>query len=108
IQTTFGSEVGIIYFANFDAVMGSKGTNIPTTSHGWLFIHRTPVRNSGGFYLYPEAWHFFFFLPYLRLVAASAVISGLPWIKFRISLRTMLIATTLIALALGTIAIALR
>ena len=39
--------------------------------------------------------------PHWLLVILSAVLTALPWLPFRFSLRTMLIATTLIAVVLG-------
>jgi hypothetical protein len=50
-------------------------------------------------------------VPYWFLVLASMAITAAPWItliRFRFSLRTMLIATTLIAVVLGLIAVAMR
>jgi hypothetical protein len=48
----------------------------------------------------------FWFLAFVS--ATTAVLPWLPWIKWRFGLRTLLIATTLVALALGLIIFALR
>jgi hypothetical protein len=42
-------------------------------------------------------------LPYWLCSLITATIAGAPWISFRFSLRTLLIATTLIAVVLGLI-----
>ena len=43
------------------------------------------------------------FVPNKFLVLLSAIVAALPWIHWRFSLRTLLIATTLVAVALGLI-----
>jgi asparagine N-glycosylation enzyme membrane subunit Stt3 len=43
----------------------------------------------------------FWFLAFVS--ATTAVLPWLPWIKWRFTLRTMLIATTLVAVVLGLI-----
>jgi hypothetical protein len=48
----------------------------------------------------------FLFLPYWTIVLGASAISLLPWtlwLRFRFSLRTLLIATTLVAIVLGLI-----
>jgi hypothetical protein len=46
--------------------------------------------------------------PYLALVFLAATVGALPWMLQRFALRTLLIATTAIALALGLIIYATR
>jgi hypothetical protein len=41
--------------------------------------------------------------PYWALVVASAAIAPMAWLRWRFSLRTLLIATTLVAVVLGLI-----
>jgi hypothetical protein len=41
------------------------------------------------------------FIPYWILVLSSAVIASVPWLRWRFSLRTLLIVTTLVAIVLG-------
>jgi hypothetical protein len=51
------------------------------------------------------------FLPYwpvVLLASTLAVLGVLPWLRWRFSLRTLLIATTLVALVLGAIVYAVR
>jgi len=47
-------------------------------------------------------------LPYFLLVALSAAAVAVPWLRWRFSLRTLLIATTLVAVGLGWIVYANR
>ena len=47
-------------------------------------------------------------VPYWSLVSLSAVFAYLPWLHWRFSLRTLLIATTLVAVLLGAIVYAIR
>jgi hypothetical protein len=43
-------------------------------------------------------------IPYWFLVPLSATLAAIPWIRWRFSLRTLLIAITLVAVVLGVIA----
>jgi hypothetical protein len=47
-------------------------------------------------------------LPYWLLVLTSAAFGAIPWIHWRFSVRTLLIATTLVAVMLGLIVYAAR
>ncbi len=42
-------------------------------------------------------------VPYWSLVSLSAIFAAIPWLRWRFSLRTLLIATTLIAVGLGAV-----
>ena len=42
-------------------------------------------------------------IPYLLFVFVATVLATSPWLRFHFSLRTLLIATTLVAVALGLI-----
>jgi hypothetical protein len=69
--------------------------------------HSYPSRVWGKFQFDRDAW----FIPYWFLVLVSATltaISWLPWWSKRFSLRTLLIATTLVAVVLGAIVYAVR
>jgi glucose uptake protein GlcU len=46
--------------------------------------------------------------PYWLAVVVLAAIGGAPWIKPHFSLRTLLIATTLVAVILGAVVLAAR
>ena len=47
-------------------------------------------------------------IPHWLLAIAAAAITPLPWVPFRFSLRTLLIATTLVAVGMGLIVWAAR
>jgi hypothetical protein len=47
-------------------------------------------------------------LPYPLIVVLVTAIAAAPWIRWRFSLRTLLIATTLVAVVLGLICYAMR
>jgi hypothetical protein len=48
-----------------------------------------------------------FYLPFWLLVIGAAALSAMPWLSSRFSLRTLLIATTVVAVVLG-LAVAFR
>jgi hypothetical protein len=54
--------------------------------------------------------HFSFIAPYWFLILLTAAIAAAPWLRWpkRFSLRTLLIATTLVAVVLGLIVAVLR
>ena len=47
-------------------------------------------------------------IPLWFLVATSAILAVIPWVRWRFSLRTMLIATTLFAVGLGLVCYIVR
>jgi hypothetical protein len=47
-------------------------------------------------------------LPYWAVVFSTVACAGLPWLRWRFTLRTLLIATTLVAVGLGLIVAVLR
>jgi hypothetical protein len=47
-------------------------------------------------------------LPHWLPVLVATAFGALPWLTWRFSLRTLLIATTLVAVALGLVAVAIR
>ena len=51
---------------------------------------------------------FHLIVPHWFLVLTTGAIAGLPLVRWRFSLRTLLIATTLVAMVLGLIVVVLR
>jgi hypothetical protein len=47
-------------------------------------------------------------IPYWSFLASVVVVASLPWLKWRFSLRTLLIATTLVAVGIGVVVMTLR
>jgi hypothetical protein len=48
------------------------------------------------------------FAPYWFPVLISGVLAAVPWLRWRFNLRTLLIATTLVAIGLGTIVYSIK
>jgi hypothetical protein len=78
-------------------------------SHIWAFIHESlqasdveAIRELGFVRSSVPFKHLPILLPFLCSMAATAVA---PWLPWRFSLRTLLIATTLVAVVLGIIAV---
>jgi hypothetical protein len=62
----------------------------------------------GGFAYHVTPWHTTFRAPLWFPAVLFAALSALPWIRWRFSLRTLLIAMTLIAVGLGLAVYAAR
>jgi hypothetical protein len=56
-----------------------------------------------GFGYYYQKTHVFLMAPYWFAILTTIGLAAAPWIKWRFSLRTLLIATTLVAVGLGII-----
>jgi hypothetical protein len=89
------------------------GTVTHTSSEEWvkyLEDQRTRYGTSPMGDHWSRVWGAFFFqngnnVPFWFLVGVSVLLSGAPWrLRARFSLRTLLIATTLVAVVLGLIA----
>jgi hypothetical protein len=66
---------------------------------------QSPQHSILGFYIHHSQGEFAILLPYWFLVLFAMVLVAVPWIRWskRFSLRTLLIATTLVAVVLGLI-----
>jgi hypothetical protein len=64
----------------------------------------------GGFGYYVTPWNTTYRVPYWFLVLLFAMLGAAPWIKWskQFSLRTLLIATTIVAMVLGAVVYATR
>jgi hypothetical protein len=99
--TTFGSNAGAVYLD-----LMSLGFGRP---HPWqLSCLRMNTKAGGSFEWTVTQYKKAFRLPDWIFVGALAACTFAPWMKRRFSLRTMLIVTTLIAVALGGIVILRR
>jgi hypothetical protein len=61
-----------------------------------------------GFAVYTTFGHRTFRVPHWFFVLVSALAAAAPWIRWRFSLRTLLVAATLVAVVLGLVAYAAR
>jgi hypothetical protein len=97
------SAYGNIHFRKFG------DTAISTCiSDGWEFQSEltedlNEFKGSNGFQLLHRPGYFDLSIPYRFPVMLSATLTVAPWLRFRFSLRTLLIATTLVAVVLGLI-----
>jgi len=108
-KTTIGSEVGTIYFANFDTVAAYRYSNNSTATHDWVFERGKPVDDTScRFALDRDENGLYVAVPHWAIAATAAVIGGIIWLPWRFTLRTLLFATTLIAVVLGAIVYAVR
>ncbi len=92
-------------------------TGYLTSVQGKLFVQEYLIINSPtgsafrgpcGITSLPTGWGFVpidggVTLPIWSLVVPMAILAAVPWIRWRFSLRTLLIATTLVAVVLGLI-----
>jgi hypothetical protein len=120
IQTTIGSQSGIIYYAHFDTAIAYKGTGNPKSSYGWKFVSRETYENAK----YRFSWKLLssshesvarknrdalqIVVPYWFLVTIAVPIGAISWLLVRFSLRTLLIGMTLVATLLGAVVWATR
>lgn len=104
IATTIGSQYGTIYFANFDAAIAYKGSLSSAAPREWAYKSVGGYTSSDG----PFVWRrdrtsLHVVVPHWLIVIVAVTGGGILWLPFRFSLRTLLIATTLIAVLLGLI-----
>jgi hypothetical protein len=78
--------------------MGWTSETQPTEFAGPLFSHTTL-----GFYITSGWSRFGLVLPHWFPVLLTALLATVPWLRWRFSLRTLLIAITLVAVGLGVI-----
>jgi hypothetical protein len=68
----------------------------------WLLDTGQPQR-LGKTHIFPTVGGFGAFIPFWCSALLAGMLASVPWLHWRFSLRTLLIATTLVAVALGTI-----
>jgi hypothetical protein len=86
-------------------------TNTLQSRTGFMAQKMPEWLSSRGLNLYWSYGLFRIELPYKFLLPFAALVSvvpWMPWLRFRFSLRTVLIATTLVAVVLGAIVYAIR
>jgi hypothetical protein len=66
----------------------------------WIFRRNSADAENASVFDWGSGW---LTLPYWFILALTASLAAAPWIRLRFSLRTLLIATTVVAIVLGLI-----
>jgi hypothetical protein len=106
----FGSQTLTSVRGTFSVSLGSE------TFQGWGWEWKStpvelmmPVGGPGRSWSYhSDQLHAYLVFPHRFVVLVFAVLAALPWLHWRFSLRTLLIATTLIAVVLGAVMWSMR
>jgi hypothetical protein len=103
--TTIGSNCGVVYFAKTTLRPTSLGpAQPPPTPHWWQYQSVAAERNGHTSFAWKSGPTFsILYIPYWFFVVISSAIGSLAWLSARFSLRTLLVATTIIALGLGAV-----
>ncbi len=110
----FDSIWGELGLLTMPKTLGTNGWHVasypiePDTTFPILKEDMTPIDSTFGFRFIASANMSAAFIPYWFLTLLSAILATAPWLPRRFSLRTLLIATTLIAVVLGLIVAVLR
>jgi hypothetical protein len=107
ISTTFGSGYGLAYFIRSDDSAVVFGNPFEAAEEsGWKYSsvagppHKLGWKSDAKLLIVP--------VPYWCPVLLAAALATAPWLTRRFSLRTLLVATTLIAVVLGLIVWSIR
>jgi hypothetical protein len=103
IATHIGSNWGVVYYRQADWKLDAGATH--SLSHRWRYIllHAVAHDEKRWVYLTNSPGIFYVGIPHWFLVMPGVALAGVPWFLGRFSLRTLLIATTLVAVVLGLI-----
>ena len=102
ISTTFESGYGLAYFIrSYDSAVVFGNPFEAAEESGWKYSivsgppHKLGWKSDAKLLIVP--------VPYWWPVLLAAAFATAPWLRWRFSLRTLLIATTLVAVVLGLI-----
>jgi hypothetical protein len=103
--TTFGSNDGAAYFIRMVVPPSPllRPPQPPRMPHGWKLYSTEANAMPQKFRWNVTRGKVNVSFPYWLLVAICATVAFVPWVRTRYSLRTILIATTLVAVVLGLI-----
>jgi hypothetical protein len=90
-------------YGSFRSVPFSIIAHGPQRSFGDTVIGFDAPETVGGFFFGRSGGFRWVIVPYRFVLLLASVLAAIPWIPRRFTLRTLLIATTLVALALGLI-----
>jgi hypothetical protein len=109
-RTDFASYAGTVALSRLREV--TVGNPWPPKAHGWRYYNfKVDAENAYSPWLHldirsSDLWNV---VIHYGIVAGALVILGaIPWLRWRFSLRTLLIATTVVAVGLGLIAYLFR
>jgi hypothetical protein len=105
IQTSLGSNMGELIYFQIDL---TSDPTVHVASHGWSYYAVAPVGLHESFWMTSinHPGYIRVGTPYWLPISAAVASASLPWLPWgfkRFSLRTMLIATTLVAVVLGLV-----
>jgi hypothetical protein len=108
MATTLGSTSGAVYFARSDGSPlqfktrnGGFAVVTAVETKGWKYASDKPARLESMFLWKVVGKDLMIQIPIWLSAIPLATLAAAPWIRYRFSLRTLLIATTLVAVALG-------
>jgi hypothetical protein len=109
VKTTISAERSVIIYSRWD-VAGQFGRGSPWVEHGWKLGNYHPQSDFGKPMIVWKQYDLRIRIPTWLPLSLSAAFGIVPWIRWsrRFSLRTLLIATTLVAVALSLIVYAGR
>ena len=104
LYTTLTSSCGTAYLVRWDRSRSDLESSALSPTQGWEHSsYRWPWKTPPSFAWSPTAKKWTIQLPTLPLVVPFILAAAIPWLRWRFSLRTLLIATTLVAVVLGLI-----
>ena len=111
--TTIGSNSGYVYLIRmqFPKFRGQPngGPGWGSSPHGWRIGGGREATNIPAVYKWKSTpMQTQITVPYRYFVPLLAVFAALPWLRWKFSLRTLLIATTAIAVVLGLVVWGMR
>ena len=100
IARSIGWNWGTMYIHRMD--LNTAGISARPTN-GWKHGKSEANRTVTSFMWHWTSNHLDIRFPFWLIIGVVAALSATPWIRWRFSLRTLLIATTLVAVVLGLI-----
>lgn len=95
-HTSLGSNSGVMYFSR-------NKLEATLTPRDWTYANFPPHETIWSHWCRCDGWnqHIDVGVSHWTIVLSVSILGSLPWLPLRFSLRTMLIATTLVAASLG-------
>jgi hypothetical protein len=98
------SGQGALYFENTFDPSGGSQRQPPKLAPQWVYQRDEAQGNATISFSWKSGQNWWMLqIPFWFLVGACGALGAVPWLRFRYSLRTLLFATTLVAVGLGLI-----